>query len=192
LARGLCVEVNVNGLFFSPFFFDSMADLFSLTQQALAAMDVELVDVERAALGLLRITIDRPDGVRIEDCEQVSKHLSRVYEVENIDYRRLEVGSPGVDRPLRTVSDFQRFVGERVEIKLREAQDNQKVFSGLLVSTSVEAGGMGTETEVEASDLGFGVEFEAKKGEIKRVAFRFSDVERAKLDPVLDFKGKKR
>jgi len=169
-----------------------MADLFSLTHQALAAMDVELVDVERAALGLLRITIDRPDGVRIEDCEQVSKHLSRVYEVENIDYRRLEVGSPGVDRPLRTVSDFQRFVGERVEIKLREAQDNQKVFSGLLVSASVEAGGMGTETEVEASDPGFGVEFEAKKGEIKRVTFRFSDVERAKLDPVLDFKGKKR
>jgi len=52
-------------------------------------MDVELVDVERAALGLLRITIDRVEGVRIEDCEQVSKHLSRVYEVENIDYRRL-------------------------------------------------------------------------------------------------------
>ena len=71
-------------------------------------MDVEFVDIERAALGLLRVTIDRPEGVRIEDCEQVSKHLSRVFEVENIDYRRLEVGSPGVDRPLKTEADFKR------------------------------------------------------------------------------------
>ncbi|MEY3671663.1 MAG: hypothetical protein RI904_1320, partial [Pseudomonadota bacterium] len=80
-----------------------------------------------------RVTIDRPEGVRIEDCEQVSKHLSRVFEVENIDYRRLEVGSPGVDRPLKTEADYKRFVGERVEVKLREAVENQKVFSGLLI-----------------------------------------------------------
>ena len=169
-----------------------MADLFSLSQQALASMDVELVDVERAALGLLRITIDRVEGVRIEDCEQVSKHLSRVYEVENIDYRRLEVGSPGVDRPLRTQADFQRFVGERIEVKLREAVDNQKVFSGLLVSTAVDASEVGAKTEAGQTDLEFGVDFEAKKGEVRRVVFKFSDVERAKLYPVLDFKGKKR
>ena len=169
-----------------------MADLFSLSQQALASMDVELVDVERAALGLLRITIDRVEGVRIEDCEQVSKHLSRVYEVENIDYRRLEVGSPGVDRPLRTQADFQRFVGERIEVKLREAVDNQKVFSGLLVLTAVDASEVGAKTEAGQTDLEFGVDFEAKKGEVRRVVFKFSDVERAKLDPVLDFKGKKR
>lgn len=155
-------------------------------------MDVELVDVERAALGLLRITIDRVEGVRIEDCEQVSKHLSRVYEVENIDYRRLEVGSPGVDRPLRTQADFQRFVGERIEVKLREAVDNQKVFSGLLVSTAVDASEVSAKTEAGQTDLEFGVDFEAKKGEVRRVVFKFSDVERAKLDPVLDFKGKKR
>ena len=88
-----------------------MADLFTLTQQSLASMDIELVDVERAALGLLRVTIDRPEGVRVEDCEQVSRQLSRVYEVENIDYRRLEVGSPGVDRTLKTEADFDRFLG---------------------------------------------------------------------------------
>ena len=141
-----------------------MADLFSLSQQALASMDVELVDVERAALGLLRITIDRADGVRIEDCEQVSKHLSRVYEVENIDYRRLEVGSPGVDRPLRTESDFRRFVGERIEVKLREAVENQKVFSGRLVSLNGEAGEVGANADAGKSSVEFGVEFEAKKG----------------------------
>jgi ribosome maturation factor RimP len=110
-------------------------------------LDVEFIDIERGALGLLRVTIDRPEGVRIEDCEQVSKHLSRVFEVENIDYRRLEVGSPGVDRPLKTESDYQRFVGERVEVKLREAVDNQKVFSGLLVDLSGSISTAGTEAQ---------------------------------------------
>src|SRR3546814_8204293 len=65
-----------------------MADIFALTREALAGLDLELVDVERAPLGLLRITIDRPEGVRIEDCELVSRQLSRVFDVENIDYKR--------------------------------------------------------------------------------------------------------
>ena len=165
-----------------------MADLFTLTQQSLASMDIELVDVERAALGLLRVTIDRPEGVRVEDCEQVSRQLSRVYEVENIDYRRLEVGSPGIDRPLKTEADFERFLGERVEIKLRQAVEGQKVFLGILVAAEGGAEVVGSVGVVKHC----GVEFEAKKGEVRRVAFMFSDVERAKLDPVLDFKGKKR
>jgi ribosome maturation factor RimP len=165
-----------------------MADLFTLTQQSLASMDIELVDVERAALGLLRVTIDRPEGVRVEDCEQVSRQLSRVYEVENIDYRRLEVGSPGIDRPLKTEADFDRFLGERVEVKLRQAVEGQKVFVGTLVAADGAAEDVGSVEVVKH----FGVEFEAKKGEVRRVAFVFSDVERAKLEPVLDFKGKKR
>ena len=165
-----------------------MADLFTLTQQSLASMDIELVDVERAALGLLRVTIDRPEGVRVEDCEQVSRQLSRVFEVENIDYRRLEVGSPGIDRPLKTEADFGRFLGERVEIKLRQAVEGQKVFVGTLVAAEGATEVVGSVEVVKH----FGVEFEAKKGEVRRVAFMFSDVERAKLEPVLDFKGKKR
>jgi ribosome maturation factor RimP len=162
-----------------------MADLFVLTQEALAGMDVELVDVERAALGLLRVTIDRPEGVRIEDCEQVSRQLSRVYEVENIDYKRLEVGSPGVDRPLRGEPDFHRFAGQRVEVKLRQAVDGRKVFNGTLVAAAGSA-------EPDQGKAVFGVEFEAKKDDIQVVNFTFDEVERAKLDPVLDFKGKKR
>ena len=150
-------------------------------------MDIEFIDIERSALGLLRVTIDRPDGVRIEDCEQVSKQLSRVFEVENVDYRRLEVGSPGVDRPLKSEADFKRFIGERIEVKLREAVDNQKVFSGELF----DLGGLTSGAGADAMQA-FGIEFEAKKGEIRQVTFTFSDVERAKLNPVLDFKGKKR
>lgn len=155
-----------------------------MTRDALAGMDLELIDVERAAMGLLRVTIDKEDGVRIEDCEQVSRQLSRVYEVENVDYRRLEVGSPGVDRPLRGEADLRRFAGSRVEIKLREAVDSRKVFTGIL--RAPETTGDATGQPV------FGLEFEAKKNETQVLSFTLEDIERAKLDPVLDFKGKKR
>ncbi len=139
-----------------------MADLFALTEEALAGMDIELVDVERAAMGLLRVTIDRVDGVRIEDCEQVSRQLSRVYEVENIDYKRLEVGSPGVDRPLRNEAEFRRFAGERIEIKLREALDGRKVFSGTLRAPEAD-GASGQDDTAGAGKAVFGLEFEAKR-----------------------------
>ncbi|KMJ90325.1 ribosome maturation factor RimP [Achromobacter xylosoxidans] len=167
-----------------------MADLFALTEEALAGMDVELVDVERAALGLLRVTIDRVGGVRIEDCEQVSRQLSRVYEVENIDYKRLEVGSPGIDRPLRNEAEFRRFAGERIEIKLREALDGRKVFSGTLAVP--EDAPAASDAVAGMHKTVFGLEFEAKKNEIQVLNFTVDDIERAKLDPVLDFKGKKR
>jgi len=171
-----------------------MADLFALTEEALAGMDIELVDVERAAMGLLRVTIDKAGGVRIEDCEQVSRQLSRVYEVENIDYRRLEVGSPGVDRPLRNEAEFRRFAGERVEIKLREAIDGRKVYTGTLRApeSGTEAPAGGADSSGAAQRAVFGLEFEAKKDDIQVLSFTLDDIERAKLDPVLDFKGKKR
>ncbi|MGB6103990.1 MAG: ribosome maturation factor RimP [Pusillimonas sp.] len=162
-----------------------MADIFALTQEALAGMDVELVDVERAPLGLLRVTIDRADGVRIEDCEQVSKQLSRVFEVENIDYQRLEVGSPGIDRPLKRAADFIRFANERIEIRLREAIDNRKVYVGKLRVPETAA------SDPSASPV-FGLELEAGPQERQVLEFTFDDVDRAKLDPILDFKGKKR
>lgn len=163
-----------------------MADIFALTQETLAGTDIELIDVERAPLGLLRVTIDRPEGVRIEDCEQVSRQLSRVFEVENVDYKRLEVGSAGVDRPLKRVDDFVRFANERVEIRLREAVNNRKVYVGLLRAPQ-------NATAVDASaDPVFGLEFETESGAVQVLNFNFGDVDRAKLDPILDFKGKKR
>lgn len=160
-----------------------MADIFAVAQQAMLGLDVELVDVERAPLGLLRVTIDRPEGVGIEDCEQVSRQLSRVFEVEGIDYKRLEVGSPGVDRPLLRAADYIRFAGQRVELRLRVAVDNRKVFSGVLRAP---------DGEVDPASAQFGLEYEARPGEFQVLAFSFDDVDRAKLDPVLDFKGKKR
>jgi len=201
-----------------PIFFECMADLLSLTEEALAGMGLELVDVERAPMGLLRVTIDRPSGagsVRIEDCEQVSRQLSRVYEVENIDYRRLEVTSPGTDRVLRTRADLLRFAGERVEVKLRCAQDNQKVFVGCLhvalPETASGANGPVDGSGDAAGPFEFELELEdaprsgrARKagagkgnaagadGMVRVLRFAYEDVERARLSPVLDFKGKKR
>ncbi len=162
-----------------------MADIFALTQQAIAGTDIELVDVERAPLGLLRVTIDRPDGVKIEHCEYVSKQLSRVFEVENIDYKRLEVGSPGTDRPLKQPADFFRFADQRIEVKLRTAVDNRKVFSGLLRAPDASV------TDPAAAPV-FGIEFLDQQGNAQVLNFTFDDVDRAKLDPILDFKGKKR
>jgi len=124
-------------------------------------MDVELIDVERAAMGLLRVTIDHVDGVTIDHCQQVSNQLSRVFEVENIDYKRLEVGSPGVDRPLRNEADFLRFIGERAEVKMREpALDGRRMYSGLLVLP--EASGEAADAQAVDKTV-FGLEFEAKK-----------------------------
>ncbi|MBV6273843.1 ribosome maturation factor RimP [Alcaligenaceae bacterium CGII-47] len=160
-----------------------MADILAVAQQAMLGLDVELVDVERAPLGLLRVTIDRPEGVSIEDCEQVSKQLSRVFEVEGIDYKRLEVSSPGVDRPLLRAGDYIRFAGARIELRLREAVGNRKVFSGVLRAP---------EGDVDPVLAQFGLEYEAQPGNVQVLAFSFDDVDRAKLDPVLDFKGKKR
>jgi len=179
-----------HGLDIQPIFFECMADLFVLSKEALAGMDVELIDVERAAMGLLRVTIDHVDGVTIDHCQQVSNQLSRVFEVENIDYKRLEVGSPGVDRPLRNEADFLRFIGERAEVKMREpALDGRRMYSGLLVLP--EASGEAADAQAVDKTV-FGLEFEAKKNEVQLLTFTIDDVDRAKLDPILDFKGKKR
>lgn len=175
----------------SPFFLDFMADIFALTQEALAGMDVEVLDVERAPLGLLRVTIDRQGGVRVEDCEQASKQLSRVFEVENVDYKRLEVGSPGTDRPLKKISDFLRYAGFRVEIKLREAVDSRKVFVGVLQVVD-QADNPVFELEVEPEAQGAKKAKDAKAQPARVLRFSFDDVDRAKLDPILDFKGSKR
>jgi ribosome maturation factor RimP len=146
---------------------------------------------------LLRVTIDRVEGVRIEDCEAVSRQLSRVFEVENLDYARLEVGSPGTDRPLRRARDFVRFAGERIEIKLRAAFNGRKVFTGTLVLPDADEPAVAVEPATAGGMVGqgaevFGIEFEVKAGEIQVLRFALDEIERAKLDPVLNFRGKKR
>ena len=107
--------------------------LYELLEATLDGLGYELVDVERSLRGkLLRVFIDKPEGVGVEDCVAVSNHLSRLFAVENIDYDRLEISSPGLDRPLKKTSDFIRFAGESVKIKLRVALQGQRNFVGIL------------------------------------------------------------
>ncbi len=108
-------------------------ELYELLESTLAGLGYELVDVERSSRGkMLRVFIDKPDGITVDDCGVVSNHLSRLLAVENIDYDRLEVSSPGLDRPLKKASDFIRFAGESVKLRLRVALQGQRNFVGIL------------------------------------------------------------
>jgi len=109
-------------------------DLRALLESTLSGLGYELVELEMSNRGkMLRVFIDSPKGIKIEDCSIVSEHLSRVLAVElDYDYDRLEISSPGLDRPLRKEADFKRFVGEKAQIKLRVPQNGQRNFIGVL------------------------------------------------------------
>ena len=109
-------------------------DLQDLLEKTLTGLGYELVDLEYVAGGSLRVFIDKPDGVTVDDCANVSNHLSRLFMVEDIDYNRLEISSPGLDRPLKKEADFIRFKGHLVKIKVRLPVDGQKKFVGRVVT----------------------------------------------------------
>ncbi|MCB5207045.1 ribosome maturation factor RimP [Methylovorus mays] len=111
-----------------------MQDLYSLLEKSVSQLGYELVDVEVSNRGkLIRLFIDKPEGINIDDCVLVSNQLSNLLAVENdIDYDRLEVSSPGLDRVLKKDADFIRFTGERAQVKLRIPVDNRKNFIGIL------------------------------------------------------------
>ena len=110
--------------------------VIELIEQTVSGMGYELVDVETSPRGrLFRVFIDKPDekGITIEDCTAVSNQLTRLFTVEDVDYDRLEVSSPGLDRPLKKAEDYVRFAGQDVQVKLRMPVGNQKNFSGVIV-----------------------------------------------------------
>jgi len=120
-----------------------MADLAELIEQAVNGMGYELVDFETSPRArLLRVFIDRrpaegtearAGGITVDDCAEVSHHLTRLFAVENVDYDRLEVSSPGLDRPLKKPADYARFAGQEAHLKLRLPEGNQRNFSGTIV-----------------------------------------------------------
>ena len=163
-------------------------------QQAISStvqgLGYDLVDVERAGRGLLRVTIDRiagrvygtpgaPDAgefITVEDCEAVTRQLQYVLEVEGLDYARLEVSSPGLDRPLRHDADYRRFAGQAVKITLRETFEGRKHWEGVL--------GLGD------AEGRYTLTF--KKGTAEQsLGFVLAEVREARLVPVVDFKGRK-
>jgi ribosome maturation factor RimP len=111
-------------------------DVAQLLESTLSGLGYEFVDMERSGKGkLLRVYIDKPEGIQLEDCAAVSNHLSRVFAVENVEYERLEISSPGLDRLLRKEQDFVRFAGQKARIKVRVPVDGQRNFVGVLRET---------------------------------------------------------
>ena len=108
--------------------------LQQILETTLPGMGYELVDVELTAQGILRVFIDKEGGITVEDCATVSNHLSRVFMVEDVDYKHLEISSPGLDRPLKKAADFVRFTGSMVKLKTRLPVDGQKNFIGRIES----------------------------------------------------------
>jgi ribosome maturation factor RimP len=111
-----------------------MEGLARIVEPAVGGLGFELVDTQVANRGrLVRVFIDRPGGVTVDDCAEVSRHLTRLFAVEGVDYDRLEVSSPGLDRPLRKRADFERFAGQRVDVRMRVPDaTGRRHFVGLL------------------------------------------------------------
>ena len=144
-------------------------DLQQILETTLPGMGYELVDVELTAQGILRVFIDKEGGITVEDCATVSNHLSRVFMVEDVDYKHLEVSSPGLDRPLKKVADFVRFTGSMVKLKTRLPVDGQKNFIGRIESFDEAA-----QTIVLA--------FDGKTAQIE-----LSNVDKARINPEFKF-----
>jgi ribosome maturation factor RimP len=159
-------------------------------EQTVSGLGYDLVETERAPRGLLRVYIDRLPGamggefITVEDCERVTRQLQHVLEVEACAYERLEVSSPGLDRPLKTVAHYQRFQGAEVEITLAQAFEGRKKFKGVLCRPP----GLDGAEEVPASS--WRLVFVEGKLE-KALDFELAEVREARLVPVVDFKGRR-
>jgi ribosome maturation factor RimP len=108
-------------------------NLAELLERTLPPLGYELVDWEGTPRGgLVRVFIDKPNGITVDDCARVSNHLTRLFAVENVEFERLEVSSPGLDRPLKKAADFVRFAGEEAELRLANPIANAKKLKGVL------------------------------------------------------------
>ncbi|MDO9313058.1 MAG: ribosome maturation factor RimP [Burkholderiaceae bacterium] len=158
-------------------------------EKTVTGLGYDLVDTERSPKGLLRVYIDKPapavppaapsgsEFITVEDCERVTRQLQHVLEVEGCAYERLEVSSPGLDRPLKKPADFLRFSGERVDLTLKLAFKGRKHFQGVL-------------EPLESPGQGWRLVFQGD-GVDQALDFAFDEVREARLVPVVDFKGRR-
>jgi len=174
----------------------------TIVERTVAAMGYEVVDVEHAQQGVLRVFIDSPAGIRMEDCERVSHQLSHVLAVEDVDYQRLEVSSPGLDRPLKREADFVRFAGERATVKLKRPIEGRRNFEGTL--TVEPDGRFGLELIDDAAPPAGGAAARRAVGRragaapsprgrdgggaaARKLVFALDEIDRARLVPMLKF-----
>ena len=158
------------------------------TETSLRGLGYELVDAEKSAGGLVRVYIDHaPDReartferfITVDDCERATRQLQHVLEVEGLAYQRLEVSSPGLDRPLRREADYQRFAGHTVDLTLKLPFEGRKRYRG----------------ELQAREGGWRLELADPTGGAtatrRALDFALDEVREARLVPVLDFKGRR-
>lgn len=174
----------------------------SAVERTVTGLGYDLVDAEKSAGGLLRVFIDHLPGstestagqfITVDDCEKVTRQLQYVLEVEGCAYERLEVSSPGLDRPLKKAADYARFAGEQVELTLKEPFKGRKKFTGelqalgegwrLVLVNHVKKPGKKVEKSASAAK---------PEGESDlALDFSFEEVREARLVPVVDFKGRR-
>jgi len=182
-------------------------------EQTVAGLGYDLVEVERSAGGLLRVTIDLPWSgpsseavagapepfVTVEDCEKVTRQLQFALEVDGAEYKRLEVSSPGIDRPLRHEKDFERFVGEVIDLTLKApigaaagtlVSATRKKFRGTL--ERAESGGWQIVwSDAPAPKPGQKVSKKREPAPLQALGFALDELRDARLAPIVDFKGRK-
>jgi ribosome maturation factor RimP len=184
--------------------------LQQIVEETVAGLGYELVEIERSAGGLVRITIDNiwQDGVdrfdipfvTVEDCEKVNRQLMFALEVDGVEYRRLEVSSPGIDRPLRNDQDLARFEGELIDITLKAPMGEaaaglvnalRKKFRGTLEKAEAESTWQIVWSDAPEPKPGARVSKKRPPVPMQVLGFRLDELREARLAPVVDFKGRK-
>ncbi len=186
--------------------------LQQVVEQTVTGLGYDLVEIERSAGGLLRVTIDLPwappaadapaplveQFVTVEDCEKVTRQLQFALEVDGAEYKRLEVSSPGIDRPLRHEQDFVRFAGAVIDITLKapigaaaagQVNATRKKFRGTL--ERAESGGW----QIVWSDEppvkpGQKVSKKRVPAPLQALGFALDELKDARLAPIVNFKGR--
>jgi ribosome maturation factor RimP len=180
--------------------------LQQIVQETVTGLGYDLVEIDRTAGGLLRITIDLPwqPGaelfINVEDCEKVNRQLQFALEVDGVEYQRLEVSSPGIDRPLRHEADFERFAGALIDITLKApigehaaglVSASRKKFRGSLERTAQGDGWQIVWSDAPEVKPGQRIGKNRQPAPLHALGFKLDELREARLAPVVDFKGRK-
>lgn len=188
--------------------------LQDIVEQTVSGLGYDLVEIERSAGGLLRVTIDVPwvapvtgvasteQFINVEDCEKVNRQLQFALEVDGIEYKRLEISSPGIDRPLRHAQDFARFVGHVIDITLKapigaaaggQVAANRKKFRGTLERVVGADGVDGWQivwSDEPPPKPGQRVSKKRIPAPLQAMGFTLDELREARLAPIVNFKGR--
>jgi ribosome maturation factor RimP len=185
--------------------------LQEIVEQIVSGLSYDLVEISRSAGGLLRVTIDLPwspevagveQFVTVEDCEKVTRQLQFTLEVEGVEYTRLEVSSPGIDRPLRHQQDFERFAGQVIDLTLKapmgaaavgQVSASRKKFRGTLERVEQGGGVVGWQivwSDEPAPKPGQRVSKKRVPPPMQALGFTLDELREARLAPLVSFKGR--